>query len=360
MKITKPTFVVDKKKVFRNIRRIKEKLAPGTGKEAIRFRPHFKTHQSEEVGQWFRQLGVTGITVSSLEMAAYFARRGWRDITVAVIVNPCEIETINQLMEKGELKLNLLVDSSEVIQLLDRQLQQNLDCWLKIDTGYHRTGIPFENRELLLKTASMITESSKLNLKGVLTHAGHSYDANSLDEIKQLYQDTVSKLQYIRDFLMQAGFPGLEISYGDTPTITAMEKFDGIDEIRPGNFVYYDVMQLELGVCSEDDIAAAAMCPVIGRYPERNEVVVYGGAVHLSKEKGKNAQGQSHYGLVAPPNESFQQWGSSLKETFVRSLSQEHGIIKTTAAQIEHIKIGDILAILPIHSCLTSNLLRTR
>ena len=61
------------------------------------FRPHFKTHQSHLIGQWFREEGVTKITASSLSMAAYFAEDGWDDITVAFPVNIREMDTINEL-----------------------------------------------------------------------------------------------------------------------------------------------------------------------------------------------------------------------------------------------------------------------
>ena len=78
----------------------------------IRLRPHFKTHQSAEVGEWLREEGVQYITVSSLFMAEYFAAAGWTDITVAFPVNLLEIDRINQLTTKCT--LNLLVESVEM------------------------------------------------------------------------------------------------------------------------------------------------------------------------------------------------------------------------------------------------------
>lgn len=37
-------------------------------------------------------------------------------------------------------------------------------------------------------------------------------------------------------------YPNIIISVGDTPGISAAKNLDGIDEIRPGNYVFYDVM----------------------------------------------------------------------------------------------------------------------
>ncbi len=87
----------------------------------IRFRPHFKTHQSAQVGEWFREAGIDAITVSSVDMAVYFAENGWTDITIALLVNPLEIDRIDQLAEK--INLNLLVDSMAVTARLERELK---------------------------------------------------------------------------------------------------------------------------------------------------------------------------------------------------------------------------------------------
>ncbi|MHA1227868.1 MAG: alanine racemase, partial [Candidatus Hodarchaeales archaeon] len=61
------------------------------------------------------------------------------------------------------------------------------------------------------------------------------------------------------------------------------------------------------------------------------------------------------YGKVALPVENS--WSPTLKNTYVKSLSQEHGVIKVGDRKIlDKIEVGDILMILPVHSCLTANL----
>ena len=82
-KIARPTLLLDKARALRNIARIAEK----TRRDGVRFRPHFKTHQSAEIGEWIRAHGVEAICVSSVEMAAFFADHGWRDIAIAFPVN---------------------------------------------------------------------------------------------------------------------------------------------------------------------------------------------------------------------------------------------------------------------------------
>ncbi|MCP4147061.1 MAG: alanine racemase [bacterium] len=352
MKPVKPTLIVDRQKVIANIAKMMRK----TESTGIRFRPHFKTHQSPQIGNYFKEQGVTSITVSSVEMAAIFARHGWDDITIAILVNPLEIDEINRLA--GEIKLSLLVDSTGMVTFLKQSLQHNVDIWIKIDTGYHRTGLENHRLKDILALSESVTQAENLRFKGLLTHTGTSYGVQSVTELKKLYQKTVSTMNEIREYLKRNCIKDIELSIGDTPTCSVVEELYGVDEIRPGNFVYYDVMQLALGSCREDEIAAAAACPVIAKYPQRNEIVVYGGAVHLSKESIIDANDDKIFGLVALPEKDFRTWGPSVKNTFVKTLSQEHGIIKTEKDFLQKINAGDILFILPVHSCLTANLLK--
>ena len=72
IEIIRPTFVIDKEVCLQNI----EKMAEKAKAHNLRFRPHFKTHQSAKIGEWFRLFGVDAITVSSVSMAEYFAMNG--------------------------------------------------------------------------------------------------------------------------------------------------------------------------------------------------------------------------------------------------------------------------------------------
>jgi D-serine deaminase-like pyridoxal phosphate-dependent protein len=277
-KVVKPTLIVRGDIAKRNIRRMKKKA----GVSGVRFRPHFKTHQSVQIGEWFRETGVESITVSSVEMAAYFAGFGWRDITIAFPVNIREMVRINELARK--IKLNLLLESLETARFLGQNAFHQLPVWMKIDAGSHRTGIRWDDIETILAVAKEVEKSSVLVLEGILTHSGHTYKASSPKEVKEIYLETVKKLHTVRECLAGEGFGNLQISIGDTPACSMIEDFSAVDEIRPGNFVFYDIMQLQIGSCKEDEIAVGVACPVVAKHADRNEIVIYGGAVHLSKE----------------------------------------------------------------------------
>jgi D-serine deaminase-like pyridoxal phosphate-dependent protein len=346
--IKKPIAIIDKKKVKNNIKRMANKA----NKSNIKFRPHFKTHQSKDIGAWFTEYGVTAITVSSLDMANYFAREGWSDITLAVPFNIKQINEINILAEK--ITLNLLVDSIETSRFIAQNITFNVNIWIEIDINYHRTGVDCQNKSNVYEIAKIIHKAQKLNLAGLLTHAGNSYYSQSLEQLEEIHNESVRKLREIKHYLAKRGLPKIKISIGDTPTCSVVEDFTDVDEIRPGNFIFYDLTQVQLGSCDETDIAFGVVCPVISKNPERCEVVIYGGAIHLSKDFILMDSKIKNYGKVVFLNENG--WGESLSETYVKDLSQEHGVIKMDKKFIKKVNIGDILLILPVHSCLTANL----
>ena len=347
LKITKPTALLNESIAKHNIQRMVDKVT----RSAVRLRPHFKTPQSAQIGNWFKAAGIDAITVSSVTMAQYFAAHGWQDITIAFPVNWLEIDAINELA--ASIQLNLLVESPETAQFLDETLQSNVNIWLEIDAGDKRTGIDWQHQERLKMVARLVDNSEKMMLQGLLTHRSYVCDNRSC--IKKLYQETVERLFSARDALQNAGFSGLELSPGDTPTCTIVDDFSDVDEIRPGNFVFYDMTQVQMDVCDIGDVAVAVACPVVAVYPERNNIAIYGGGVHLSKEHLQNADGSDNYGSIAQMTDEG--W-SAVPDVYVTGLSQEHGIIYAPQSFIETVKPGDVLLVLPVHSCMTVDLLK--
>ena len=101
MKFKKPTLLVDEAKALQNIDRIIKKAA----RSNTAVWPHFKTHQSLDIGNWFKEARIAGITVSSVSMARYFASGNWPNIYSAFPVNINEIDDIARLAEMVNLTL---------------------------------------------------------------------------------------------------------------------------------------------------------------------------------------------------------------------------------------------------------------
>lgn len=352
MTINKPTLIVNKEIALNNLKRIKRKAE----KYHLTFRPHFKTHQSVEVGNWFKELNIHSIAVSSLDMAHYFANHGWNDITLAVPVNILQIDLINQISKNCDLQL--LVESIETLDFLDLHLlAKKQKIWIKLDTGYHRTGILTSELNKIEKIIKSIHKSTRMTFMGFLIHDGHTYQTSSKREVLKIYQNTIKQIHKLKDILLKKGVAeNFKISYGDTPSCSIVEDLSEIDELRCGNFIFYDLMQNFFGSCLESDIALVMAAPVIAKSPDRKEIVLYGGAAHLSKERLTDQNQNLLYGKIVFLNKNG--WSKSLRDTYLSKISQEHGILKTTDEYLKSINRGDIIGILPVHSCLAVNLMK--
>lgn len=345
--ISRPTAVVDLEIARKNLERMQEKAR----EHQKGFRPHFKTHQSAAVGKLFADAGVEKITVSSVLMAEYFASAGWQDITIAFPVNVREVEAITALA--GKVELSLLVESEEVVNILAKHLQHPVGIFIKGDAGYRRTGIDVEEINMIEKMVGSIEKQPQFSFAGFLIHNGQTYHAQSEKEILEMHDRSLEKLAKLAAW-KKSLYPDAIISLGDTPALSLAGHFENVDELRPGNFIFFDVMQHLLGSCRTENIAISVACPIVAKHPERKEIVVYGGGVHLSKE-GVSDQGKTIYGFASTFTGNG--WNIPNKRSYVKKLSQEHGIIHASDELMSEVAVGDLLAVLPVHSCLVPPLL---
>ena len=341
IEVKKPTLIVNEKVARKNIIRMAHKA----NHQGLSLRPHFKTHQSKEVGEWYREAGVEKITVSSVSMASYFVEHGWKDITIAFPYNLLEYKEINALSQNCD--LNVVIESPESLDHLKRHVTGPIGYFLKIDVGYHRTGILANHSERIAQLANQA--SGDLVFKGLLAHAGHSYHCRSAGEIQKVFDQSLKELERAANSFPEKPY----LSFGDTPTASVVNNFGPIDELRPGNFIFYDLMQTQIGSCHLEDVAIVLACPIVAKHEERLEIVVYGGGVHLSKDRLKDEGGQEYYGQVV----EFRDTSWIPTQSRLVRLSQEHGIIKCSRELFHNYKVGDVIGILPVHSCMSVDLM---
>ena len=341
MKINRPTLIIDEVKARKNI----AFMAGKAKKSNLLFRPHFKTHQSATVARWFREMGVNHIAVSSLAMAHYFYQHGWDDIHIAFPYNLLEHQELYELAK--HIKLTVSIESQQALTHLKFHMKTPIHYMIETDVGYGRTGIDARNWESILSLADQ--ENSICQFSGLMAHAGHTYDAHGIDEIEKAHKKSLQKLEILVDQFMDPPF----VSYGDTPSCSVSENFNPISEFRCGNFVYYDLTQAAIGSCTVDQIAVAMACPIVAEHYDRNEVVIYGGAVHFSKDFVMSPR--KHFGQIVTFNQNG--W-EVLEGVYLKKISQEHGIIHLPKnVDKNQFSLGHIIGVLPVHSCLTADLM---
>ena len=198
-------------------------------------------------------------------------------------------------------------------------------------------------------------ESPKLRFEGILTHAGHSYYAKTIDEVKRVAQEEQNKMiRFARALEKESrDMSPKTVSIGSTPTMTLTDDIQsGITEIRPGSYVFFDYTQVALGCNELGDCALSVLSRVIGVYP--NHIVIDAGATALSEDRGPtHLYPDFEYGPILSNYEE----STIASNMHLKVLSQEHGKVVIENPQSAHdYSIGDIIRIIPNHSCLTTNL----
>lgn len=344
--LSRPTAVVVEQHCKSNIQSMQKK-AQSVG---AKFRPHFKTHQSLEIGRWFRDKGVTGITVSTPEMGKYFAEDGWNDITIGFPFYRGQIKEVNSLLERAEVRL--FVHHPDDVQFIAKNAVKPISIMIEINAGYGRSGVNIYESGQIEAIIDSCDEFENVSFYGFYIHDGDTYKVHGKSDVESVVQRDLSALSRLKD-----RWPNAAVSLGDTPSCALLSDFPGIDELTPGNLIFYDLMQKQIGSCDFHDIGLLIQAPVAQLKEESNEMIIHGGAVHFSKENividGVKTFGQpvtvSNQGEIQPIP------GSQLI-----AVSQEHGTISELKNIQEAVGTNEPeeIWICPVHSCLTANLFR--
>jgi len=345
-----PALLIDLERLENNLKSMMEKAEYN----GVDLRPHIKTHKCIEIGMKQLEYGAQGITVSTMGEARVFAEAGFDDITYAVPIVPNKFDSVEHVSEKAH--LNVLLDNESIAEQLDafcRKTEILLDVFVKVDCGYPRCGIDPKS-PAAIKLVKKIHKSRNLNFEGILTHAGHAYGAISIQEVKDIAkkeQDIM--IQFAKTLKAESKELAPEVvSIGSTPTTVLTHSFqEGITEIRPGNYVFFDYTQVALGICKVTDCALTVLSSVICE--SNGRAISDAGATALSKDLGPtHIEPNPGYGKI------FQNYKKGVLDTsiIIESLSQEHGKIIYEDMAPERYELGEKIRILPNHSCLTANL----
>ncbi len=344
--ITSPTLLLDEKICRNNLKKMATK-AKFQGKKLV---PHFKTAQSHLVGDWAKEYGITEITVSSIKMAEYFCGHGWENIHIAFPFNPLETKKLGELAKTQSLSVQLI--NEVVTEKLAYELEYPVGFFIEIDAGYGRTGVEVSDFGLIEAILRKAKSTDKLRFKGFYLHPGHTY--YTADKMK-IYEESLAALNMLKN-KYSTEYPKMVTRIGDTPGCSVIEDLGDVDEIGPGNFVFYDMTQVTIGSCKREDVAVALAVPVVDIKKERKEILIHGGGVHLAKDVLSEPDGSKNFGEIVYLTKEG--WTIPKERSYVKSISQEHGLIKASDELLSKVKVGDVLGILPIHSCMTADCMK--
>jgi D-serine deaminase-like pyridoxal phosphate-dependent protein len=348
--IETPSLLLDETKLKRNIARLRERLGP----MKVTLRPHLKTSKCIDVARLALISSRGPAMVSTLREAEYFAAHGVRDIVYGVGLAPDKLDRIGAIRRDLGADLAVILDSHEQARAVGSWVRKNgerIPVLIEIDCDGHRSGVLPHDPETLAAIGRTLVENGA-ELRGVLTHAGESYGLSTLEALERAAEQERSAAAGAATLLRESGLPCPIVSVGSTPTAHFARDFSGITEVRAGVFMFFDLVQAGIGVCTVDDIAISVLTSVIGHRPDKGRIIVDAGWMALSRDRGTARQAVDQgYGLVCDEK------GRPLGDLIVSEANQEHGIITIRPggkAPPCELPIGARLRILPNHACATA------
>jgi D-serine deaminase-like pyridoxal phosphate-dependent protein len=343
-----PALLLDEARMDRNIERMRSQLR----RLGVSFRPHVKTSKCIDVARRMMETAQGPITVSTLLEAEHFAAHGVKDILYAVCIAPNKLDHVAALQDQG-VRLTLILDCMETARLLAERMRRTgraFEVMIEIDSDGHRSGVKPDAPELI-DIGRFLTDGG-VSVRGVLTHAGASYDSASVPAIRAMAERERAAAVHAAQRLRAAGIPCPVVSVGSTPTALFAEHLEGVTEVRAGVFVFFDLVMAGLDVCRVDDIAVSVLATVIGHQREKGWTLLDAGWMAMSRDRGTARQPVDQgYGLVCDLD------GRPLNDFILIDANQEHGIMAHRSGQADrggHLPVGTQVRILPNHACSTA------
>jgi len=318
----------------------------------VGFRPHLKTAKSIDVARLAMTSPSGPITVSTLREAEYFADHGVTDMIYGVGMAPAKLEPVSAIRARN-VDLAVVLDSIEQADALAahcRQQGEAIPALIEVDADGRRSGVSPTDPGLLLAIARQLTSGAEL--RGVLVHAGASYDLNRPDDLMIAADSERDAALVAARTLVGAGFPCPVVSVGSTPTARFTRDLDGITEVRAGAFMFGDLCQVGIGSMAIDDLALSVLATVIGRNRSQGRTIIDAGWMALSRDRSTARQVVDlGYGMVCDLD------GEPYADLIVADTNQEHGVAALRAgssASLPDLAIGSRVRILPNHACATA------
>lgn len=351
LQLDTPAAIIDIARMQANILRMQTRM----NALGVRFRPHVKTSKCLPVVAAQRAAGAQGITVSTLKEAEQFFAAGIDDILYAVGITAAKLPKVLALRRQG-CRLKIIVDNpaaADAVAAFGQAQGEVFEAWIETDCDGHRSGICPDDSERLVDVARRL-HAGGVELGGVMTHAGSSYELDTPAALAALAEQERAGCVQAAEHLRAAGLPcpGVSVSVGSTPTALHARDLTGVSEVRAGVYVFFDLVMHNVGVCRTDDIALSVLTAVIGHQADKGWAIVDAGWMAMSRDRGTAKQRRDFgYGQVCAVD------GTVLPGYLLSGANQEHGIVSREGAPdpniAERFPVGTLLRILPNHACAT-------
>ena len=331
-----PALLIDLDIMERNL----ERVSAYAKSKGLRLRPHTKTHKTPDLGRRQLASGAAGLTVAKVGEAEVMLGAEPPDLLLAYpVIGKQKHERLMSVAAKTDLTVSL--DSLEAARELSTAAQRagiRVGVLAETDVGMGRVGV--QPGQPLLELGCGISKLPGLELRGIAFYPGHirtnsEEGLRALDQLGEVVEQNV-------DAFREAGLPVTVVSGGSTPALFESHRVNGMNEIRPGTYIFYDRNTVACGGCTFDDCAATVMVTIVST-ARKNGFIIDGGSKTFSSDRLATGA-DNNFGLIreAPAAQFFQ-------------MNEEHGYVDL-GDSAGSFRVGDRVTVIPNHVCVAVNL----
>lgn len=331
-----PAVVVDLDVMDQNLTR----MAAYCREHKLRLRPHTKSHKVPELARRQIASGASGITVAKLGEAEVMLKAGITDILIAYpIVGAEKTARLAQIAEQATITVSLDSEAAaRGISAAAAKQGSTVGVLVEMDVGFGRCGLGNENE--LLALAQVITDLPGLEFKGLMFFPGHF--TVGPEQRAALRAEVNDYLDRALETFARAQLPLAVVSGGSTPTAYESSQFHGVNEVRPGMYIFNDRTTAAIKAAALNDCALSVIVTVVSTAVS-GHAIVDGGSKTFSSDRYQAEDGAG-FGLVKEDH-----------AVVIERLTEEHGHLNIARSGRPY-RVGDRLSIIPNHVCTTVNL----
>ncbi len=314
-----PSVLIDLDIMQRNIQRMQARCDD----IGLKFRPHIKTHKIPDIAKMQLEAGAVGIACQKVTEAEVFASAGISNIQIPYnILGPQKTRRLADLALYNNVTVS--ADSPTVVAGLSEAADAmgiRLRTMVDVATDIQRTGALVDDA---IELAKKIEADEHLHFAGLLVYPSNPVNRPVIQEILQALDGVGIGV----DSVSGGGF-GAALHAHEVPELT---------ELRVGTYVFGDWGSVNKGWCSLDDCAMRIRATVVS-YPTEDRCYLDCGSKTIAADRWDNAHGH----IVEYP------------EARIYQLSEEHAHVDLSACP-RRPQVGEIVHVIPVHTCVVTNL----
>lgn len=305
----------------------------------LALRPHVKTHKSPRIAAEQLRLGAAGLTCATPRELEVMSETSNDLLLAHPPVGAAKLRRVMSL--DRNVKLTVAIDSLEAVEPMAEAADaagRDVGVYVEVDVGMRRVGVATPNEAIAI--ARRVRALPPLVYRGIAFYPGHvrQHLLRQDEALGKLRDD----LAHWTAALGDAGLAPEVVSGGSTPAAWRMHEVTGVNEVRPGTYVYNDRATVDIGACGWEDCALTVLATVVSTAVP-GQAVVDAGSKALGREP-LPAGDEAGYGCLL-----------DRPEIRVVRMSEEHGILDLSASDWQP-RVGDIVRIVPNHVCIVVHL----